>query len=184
MRRLRWWAIAGAALALLAFGVAEQSGAYWRAESRIGGDIIRSGTLALRVGGASSQVSNYVFDAFGGANLAPAAVVQKPLTVRNAGDVTMFYRLQNVRQSSAAVPLTLQIWLVGAESGCPASAAPGGTALYSGQMAGAQVPGAPGWAPTLTPGATAVWCLRATVGAAAAPNTSTTVTFDFLASSS
>lgn len=182
MRRFRWWAIGAAALVLLAFGVAEQSGAFWRAESRIGGGVIRSGTLALRVGSAAGQVSNYVFAGFGGSNLTPAAVVQKPLTVRNAGDVDMRYRLQNVRQSAPAVPLTLQVWLVGSEGACPASATPGGTALYSGAMAGAQVPATPNWAPTLPPGATAVWCMRATVGAAT-PGTSTTVTFDFLASS-
>ncbi|MFC3964960.1 hypothetical protein [Nocardia jiangsuensis] len=183
MRWLRWWAAGAAALVLLAFGAAAQSGAFWRAESRIGGGVIRSGTLDLRVGSATGQVSDYVMTGFGGTDLSPGAVTQKPLTIRNAGDVDMFYRLQNVRQSSAAVPLTLQVWLVGGESACPASAAPAGAALYSGAMIGAQVPAPPSWAPVLTPGATAVWCLRATVGAAATAATSTTVTFDFQASS-
>jgi len=182
----RGWAAGAAAAVIALFGVADQSGALWRAEAAIDGGVIRSGTLALRVGSAAEQVRDFSFAGFGGANLTPAQSVQQPLTIRNAGDVEMRYRLQTVRQSTAQVPLTLRAWLVGSAAGCPegtGAAEPTGLALYDGPMSGAQAPAEPGWAPVLGPGASAVWCLRATVGADAAGGTSTAVTFDFLASS-
>ncbi|QCQ90551.1 hypothetical protein [Rhodococcus sp. SGAir0479] len=185
MRGARWVAVAGAAVAFVALGAAEQTGALWRGETRIDGGTIRSGTLALRVGGAApqTQVQNYQFTGFGGADLAPGSVVQRALTVRNAGDVDMRYRLQSARQSSAALPLTLGVWTVATEGGCPTSSPPAGAALYDGPLPAAQAPTAPQWAPVLHPQETMVWCFRATVGADASPNTTTAVTLDFAASS-
>lgn len=185
MRSFRWLAAAGAAVAIVAFGAAEQTGALWRGETRIDGGIIRSGTLALRVGGAAlpTQVQNYQFTSFGGTDLGPGSVVQRALTVRNAGDVDLQYRLQSARQSSASLPLTLGVWTVASESGCPASSPPVGASLYEGPLPSAPAPPAPQWAPVLRPQETMVWCLRATVGADASPNVSTAVSFDFAASS-
>lgn len=185
MRKVKWIAAAGAAVAFVAFGAAEQTGALWRGETRIDGGTIRSGTLALRVGGAApqTQVQNYQFTGFGGADLGPGSVVQRALTVRNAGDVDLRYRLQSARQSSGALPLTLGVWTMATESGCPISSPPAGAALYDGPLPSAQAPTAPQWAPVLRPQETMVWCLRATVGADASPNTSTEVTLDFSASS-
>ncbi|MFM1722046.1 MULTISPECIES: hypothetical protein [Rhodococcus] len=185
MRSFKWIAAAGAAAAIVAFGAAQQTGALWRGETRIDGGTIRSGTLALRVGGASpeTQVQNYQFTGFGGADLAPGSVVQRALTIRNAGDVDLRYRLQSARQGSTALPLTLGVWTVATEGGCPTSSPPAGAALYEGPLPSAQAPPAPQWAPVLRPQETMVWCLRATVGADASPNTSTAVTLEFAASS-
>ncbi|WP_245545898.1 signal peptidase I [Nocardia higoensis] len=154
----RWWAAGAAAAVIVIFGVADRSGALWRAEAAIDGGVIRSGTLALRVGGADEQIRDFAFAGFGGADLAPAQSVQKPLTIRNAGDVEMRYRLQNVRQRDSRVPLTLRAWIVGDAASCPDAAEPAGAAVYNGPMSGAQAPPAPAWAPALAPGAIAVWC--------------------------
>ncbi len=186
MKSLRWWSLAVtavAAVAALAFASAQQTGALWSQSATISDATINSGTLSLRVGDSGSQSRDFLLSAFGATNLTQNAVVQKPLTVKNAGNVDMKYRLQSVSQSSPDLPLTLKVWIVSSAAGCPAAAEPAGTPLYSGAMFGAQAPAAPAWAPVLPPGDTAVWCLRATVGPTATPNTSATVTLNYLANS-
>ena len=186
MTRLRWWALATASVGVLILLSAQQTGAMWHDSTPISNATIRSGTLALAVGDASSQSAAYTLSAFGGTNLTQNAAVQQPLTVANAGSVDMNYRLDSVSQTTTTtnVPLRLAVWLNPAS--CPSTGAPtGGALIYDGAMNGAAAP-TTGWAPALAPGAKSTWCLRATVGSLADGfdvAQSSTVTFHFTANS-
>lgn len=179
----RRWALAAVPVLGLIFFSAQQTGALWSDSKSFAGGTITSGTLDIGVGAGGASQSSYAFSALGKAGLMPGGFAQAPLTVRNSGNVTMKYRLQNVAQSNAAVPLTLTVSKVAAEGDCPAAAAPAGaTQLYNGPMIGAQTPTLPAWR-TLGAGAAEVLCLRGTVGAAETPGASTTATFTFASES-
>ncbi|MGO4201774.1 hypothetical protein AB4Z09_08405 [Rhodococcus sp. TAF43] len=179
----RWWALAAVPALGLIFFSTQQTGALWSDSKSLAGGTITSGTLDIGVGAGGTTQSNFAFSALGKTNLIPGGFAQAPLTVRNSGNVPMKYRLQNVAQSDAAVPLTLTVSTVGSEAACPADANPtGATQLYSGAMVGAQTPTSPQWR-TLGSGASEVLCLRGTVGAAAIQGASTTATFTFASES-
>lgn len=163
----------------LIFFSTQQTGALWSDTENIAmGDSITSGTLDISVGSGGTTQATYPFTALAKSGMTPGAFAQAPLTVRNTGDVAMKYRLQNANQSNPAVPLTLTVSTVPNEASCPATGNPSGaTQLYSGAMAGAQMP----QLRTLAPGASEVLCMRGTLGSSAAQNASTTATFTFTA---
>ena len=134
------------------------------------------------MGSAGSGQSSYDFTALGATGMFPNAYAQAPLTVHNSGSVPLNYRIQNVTQSSADVPLALVVTPVTTEAGCPAQGAAAGTAIYDGPMVGAQVPTASGWR-TVAAGSTEILCLRGTVGPDVASGVSTSVHFSFEAES-
>ncbi|MGL4305273.1 MAG: hypothetical protein ACRCSF_03890 [Mycobacteriaceae bacterium] len=178
-----WAAIAASVVVLIALISTQQTGALWRSQSTISGQKITSGILDLTVGSNGVQQNSFAFSALAKTNLKPGDFAQAPLVLRNAGNVEMNYRLQGVTQSSTTVPLSLTATLVSAEAQCPTTGNPTGTSLYNGTMVGAQAPSGGAWR-VMAVGASEVWCLRATLDAAAtAQNASSTATFTFRAES-
>lgn len=186
MNPVRWGILSVAALAALSLMTVQQSAALWRDSTQITDATITSGTLSLLVGSAEGQAKSHTMPEFGGSNLIPGSVIQRPLTVRNAGDIDMKYRLQSVTQAESDgkrdVPLRLDTWIVADDAACPAASEPIGVAGYSGNLADAQWPTAPGWE-ALAPDATAVWCLRVTVDATADADQASVITLNYLANS-
>ncbi|WP_305094043.1 hypothetical protein [Prescottella sp. R16] len=162
------------AVGLILFS-AQQTGALWSDTETLPGATITAGTLDIGVGAGS-----FTLGSFGQTGLAVGGYSQTPLTVKNTGDVPTRYRLTNVTQSDAALPLTLTVWEVANESACPASGDPTGAAtqLYDGNMIGASTE----LRPALQAGASTVLCLRGTVGTGAGGGLASTTTFTFDAS--
>ncbi|GAA1480091.1 hypothetical protein GCM10009624_05310 [Gordonia sinesedis] len=158
-----------------------QTLAQWSDAESVAGAQITSGTLDLTVGDDGSQVANYQFAALGKSGLASGQFVQAPLVIRNSGSTPLTFRLQQVAQSNAELPLTLRVTLVGATANCPATGEPTGSLLQSDvATTSAQVPTAPA-SRTLAVDAQEVWCFRVTVGNTAPASTSSTLTFTFRA---
>lgn len=172
MTKLRWWVLAAASVLVLILVSAQQTGALWRDQASIGNATFSSGKLTILAGGQS----NYSWTDFGGTNLASGSVVQKALTISIAGDTKVGYRLQSVTPATQDVPLTFTAWIVGSPTSCPAAGDP--TDIVAGPWT--TFPG-PANVRIVTIGTSEVWCIRATVGAAASANTSTTVTLNFRA---
>ncbi len=185
MKRKR---IVGALVAVSALGLsflsAQQSSALWTSAETISGNTITSGRLELAVGNSGTQSKAFTFQAFGDSTrkLGPGDYSQAPLTVFNKGNIPMRYRFQNTIQSSAAMPLRLDVSVVASEAACPAlpAAAIGAGTLYSGAMVGAAFPPTGQWR-TLAPGASEVLCMTGTVGANPPSGAESTVTFSVAA---
>ncbi|WP_137723400.1 hypothetical protein [Prescottella subtropica] len=171
----RWWALAAAPAVGLIFFSAQQTGALWSDTETLPGATITAGTLNIGVGAGS-----FTLDSFGKTGLAAGGYSQTPLTVKNTGDVPTQYRLSNVTQSDAALPLTLKVWEVANEASCPATGDPTGTPtqIYDGNMIGAST----ALRPALQSGAETVLCLRGTVATGAGAGLTSTTTFTFDAS--
>lgn len=175
MTRVRWWALAVASVvAVLILVSAQQTGALWRSQSTVAGARINSGSLTILAGGQSV----YPWTDFGGTNLASGAVVQKALAIAVAGSprVKVGYQLQSVAAATQDVPLTFTAWIVANTASCPASGNP--TNVVSGPLTTFPAPAA---VRIVTVGSSEVWCIRATVGASATANKSTTATLTFRA---
>lgn len=169
----RWWATAVALVVGLIFVSVQQTGARWSDTVSLPGGKIQSGILSLTVGGSDS----YTFTALGATGMFPNAFAQAPLTIHNPGDAAFRYRISNVTQTSASVPLTLTVWSNTTGFACTGQNAITGTQLYSGQMIGAQMPV---WR-TLAPAGSETLCLRGSMGSDAGPGVSTNVVFSFVA---
>ncbi|WP_404314560.1 hypothetical protein [Prescottella equi] len=169
----RWWALAAVPVVGLILFSAQQTGALWSDTQSIPGGTITAGTLDIGVGGGTFTLSN-----FGKTGMLEGGFAQSPLTVTNTGNVPMKYRLANVTQLKATLPLSLKVWEVANEAACPTANDPAGTSLYDGAMIGAST----GFRPALAPGASKVLCLRGTIGNGAGPGISSTTTFTFDAS--
>lgn len=162
----------------LIFFSAQQTGALWSDTQNLPGGTITAGTLEVGVGADGSTSSAFTLDGFGKTGLLEEGYSQKPLTVKNSGNVPMQYRLAAVSQTNPALPMTLKIWRVANESSCTATGDPaGGTAVYSGNMIGASVAG---WE-TVQPDASEILCLRGTVATGAGQGVSSKATFTFAA---
>lgn len=170
MKATRVWLLAGAGVCLIGLASVGQTAARWHGSADIGGTTITSGRLSILAGDSD----NYRWTDFGGANLAPNAVVQKPLTVANDGTIDLDYRLHAVTVDNGGVPLTFTAWIVATATACPTTAAPTGPA-------GGPWTTFPTPVSSLSAGDSDVWCLRATVGPTAQPNRTSTVTVDFRA---
>jgi len=155
---------------------AQQTGAYWHDQTATGNDTIRSGELKILAAGTN----NYAWNDFGGENLSPGSIVQKPVTISVAGSagtgIKAIYRLQSMFTNSAEMPLTFTAWIVNIPGNCPGSGNP--TNIVAGPWSSFP---APVVARSLAVGNSEVWCLRATVGATAAQGKKTTVTVGFRA---
>lgn len=169
----RWWALAAVPAVGLIFFSAQQTGALWSDTETLPGATISAGTLDIGIGGGSFTLGD-----FGQTDLMVGGYSQTPLTVTNTGDVPMKYRLSNVTQSDAALPLTLAVWQVANEAACGTTGDPAGASIYDGAMIGANT----AFRPAVQPGASEVLCLRGTVDAGAGPGVSSTTTFTFDAS--
>ncbi|MEV0948906.1 hypothetical protein [Rhodococcus sp. NPDC049939] len=179
--KTRWLAIGGAAVAGVALMSAQQTGALWSQSQVMNPGTISSGTLDLAVGEAG--IKDYPFEALAKEGLGAGQYAQAPVSIINSGDVLMKYRLQDANQSNPAVPLDLTVFVVDSESACPDEGDPvGATQVYDGPLVGAQAPADPEWL-SVEPGASAVLCMRGTVGEDAEPNESTTASFIFGAES-
>ncbi|QCB49041.1 hypothetical protein E5720_12985 [Rhodococcus sp. PAMC28707] len=178
------WALAAASVLGLTFLSAQETGATWRSAQAVSGGTITSGRLELAVGNSGVQSKSLDFAAFGGGNriLGPGDYSQAPLTVFNKGNIPMRYRIQNTIQSSATMPLRLDVSSVVSEAACPAPPAAkiGVGALYSGPMIGAAFPAAGQWR-RLSPGASEVLCMTGTVGINPPSGAQSTVTFSVAA---
>ena len=177
--KIRLAAIAAASVLGLTLLSVQQTGALWRAEATLDGGTIQSGRLDLQVGDSNSTTKDYQFDAFGRAYMGGGSYSQQPITIANAGNVLMKYRLAGAAQSDSAVPLTLTVTPVASEADCPAQGAVSGTAVYDGPMEGASFTD---WL-TAEAGESKVLCLRGTVADDAEPNMSTSVVLSFAAES-
>ncbi|MCK0520009.1 hypothetical protein [Williamsia sp. DF01-3] len=171
--RKRWlWAAAAAAITALVLLSTQQTRASWRDQAQGGNATLTSGQLRILAG----QSKDYSWTDFGGINLSPGSVVQRPLTISVVGDTRVAYRLQSVITSSADVPLTFSASIVSSVSGCPTTGNP------SGVVAGPwNAFPAPSTARTILANSSEVWCLRATVGNGAPQNKTTTVALTFRA---
>lgn len=162
----------------LIFFSAQQTGALWSDTQNLPGGTITAGTLEIGVGAGGSTSSAFTLDGFGKTGLLEEGYSQKPLTVKNSGNVPMQYRLAGVSQTNPTLPMTLKVWRVTSESSCTATGDPaGGTVVYSGNMIGASVTA---WE-TVQPDVSEVLCLRGTVATGAGPGVSTKATFTFAA---
>ncbi|WP_308115668.1 hypothetical protein [Rhodococcus sp. BP-241] len=183
MKHIRYVVAAAASVAVVVLGSTQTTGALWRNDAVTNGGIIRAGTLDIKVGASGAEVDAYELAALGGTNLGPDAFSQAPLTVRNAGNIAMRYRLQS---AAATAPLASSMTVVASKvasvASCPADAPPNGTVatLYNGPLATAQGPASPAFR-TLAAGASEVLCLRVALTASPPSRASTKVTFTFLA---
>jgi hypothetical protein len=184
----RWIAVAGAAAVVLSFGSVLTTGAAWNDAVSVDGGPLSSGTLHLRTGNAGSQVSSYAFDELAGGNLRPGGFNQAPLTIKNAGNVDLRYRLDQTTATGTtglSESLGLTVDQVTSEANCPIGAAgSSGTIeqLYSGALVAASSP----TLRPLSPTSTETLCVRVTLPASVSnqvQNTSTRITFTFYAES-
>lgn len=177
MKKRLIWSGLGIAAVALAVVSGQQTAALWSDEAEIGGGPITSGTLTFTLGSDTAQAEAFTFAALGRTAMSPGQYVQAPLVLANSGDVDVAYRLTGVSASDPALPLTITITTVGNTSACPGAGVPSGTQLLGGisPTAATTTPSA------LAIGARHVWCIRATVGAGASANQSTTLTFNFRA---
>ncbi|MDJ0359120.1 hypothetical protein [Rhodococcus sp. H29-C3] len=177
-------ALAASAVLVLTLLSAQQATATWRSEQTTGGGTITSGRLELAVGNSGVQSKAFDFQGFGSSTrkLGPGDYSQAPLTVFNKGSIPMRYRVQNTIQSSAEMPLRLDVSVVANEAACPASpaASVGVGTLYSGAMIGAAFPPVGQWR-TLASGASEVLCMTGTVGINPPSGAESTVTFSIAA---
>lgn len=161
----------------------QTTGALWRDESVIDAGTISAGTLDIKVGATGSEVDSYVMDSLGGLSLGPGAFSQQPLSVRNAGTVPMQYRLQSASATTPLGPsLVIRVDQVASADSCPIAAPPSSPTelLYSGPVSAAQGPAAPAFR-ALAVGASEVLCFRVTLSSSPPQNSSSKVTFTFLA---
>lgn len=175
MTKIRWLTLAGASVVVVLVLVsAQQTGALWRGQSTVTGASINSGSLTILAGGQSA----YPWTDFGGTNLVSGSIVQKALTVSVAGSprVRVGYRLQSVTATTQDVPLTFTASIVADTASCPAVGSP--TSVVFGPSVTFPAPPADR---IVSVGTSEVWCIRATVGAAATVNKSTSATLTFRA---
>ncbi|MGY3552234.1 hypothetical protein [Williamsia sp. R60] len=169
----RWlWAAAGVAITVLVLLSAQQTTASWRDQEQGGDATLTSGQLRILAG----QAKDYSWTAFGGTNLSPGSVVQRPLTISVVGNTRVAYRLQSVTTSTADLPLSFSASIVGSVSGCPTAG--NATGVVAGPWS--TFP-APSPARNIQANTSEVWCLRATVGDDASQNKTTTVALTFRA---
>ncbi len=175
MKRGWAWIAAAASVLLVTLWSTQQTGALWRDSTQLRGGTIISGSLTIMAQGSQ----DYTWTNFGGTNLAQGSVVQQPLTVSIRGDAHARYRLQAVRQSSTRLPIAVTAWIVGSADACPMSSG-AAVATPTSTIGGPWTAfPAPGEGRSAAPGTTEVWCLRATVGAAAEQGRSTTLALEF-----
>jgi hypothetical protein len=167
-----WWAAAGAVITVLVLLSAQQTSASWRDQEQGGDATLTSDQLRILAG----QAKDYSWTAFGGTNLSPGSVVQRPLTISVVGNTRVAYRLQSVTTSTTDLPLSFSASIVGSVSGCPTTGIPSG--VVAGPWNGFP---APSTARTILANSSEVWCLRATVGSGASQNKTTTVALTFRA---
>lgn len=168
----KFWLGAAAAVTIIVLVLlsTQQTGATWRDQDQSGGATLTSGELRILAGGSNT----YPWTAFGGTNLSPSSVVQRPLTVSVVGDTKVSYRLQSVSLTTSGVPLTFSAWVVSSTAGCPVSGNP--TGIVAGPWTSF-----PSAARTVAINTSEVWCLRATVGASAPQNSTSSVALNFRA---
>lgn len=148
----------------------QQTGATWRGQDQTGGATLTSGELKILAGGSNT----YPWTAFGGTNLSPGSVVQRPLTISVVGDTKVSYRLESISSITSGVPLAYSASVVGSIADCPASGNP--TNIVAGPWTSF-----PSATRTVLINTSEVWCLRATVGALAPQNSTSAVTLNFRA---
>ena len=170
MKKLWLGAAAAVTITVLVLLSTQQTSATWRGQDQIGAATLTSGELRILAGGSNT----YPWTAFGGINLSPGSVVQRPLTISVVGNTKVNYRLQSISPTTSGVPLTFSAWVVGSIAGCPTSGNP--TNIVAGPWTA--FPSAARTAPIST---SEVWCLRATVGNGAPQNSTSSVTLNFRA---
>ncbi|MGB6181521.1 MAG: hypothetical protein WBF79_09790 [Rhodococcus sp. (in: high G+C Gram-positive bacteria)] len=179
MNTLRYVAAAAASVVVVIFGSTQTTGALWRDDAVTDAGVVQAGTLDIKVGASGTEVDDYVIDSLGGVGLGPGSFSQAPLSVRNAGNIPMNYRLQSASAAASLAPsLSVVVDRVSATASCPVAAPPSGATvnLYSGPLSSAQGPQR-----VLAAGESEVLCFRVALTADPPQNSSTTVTFSFLA---
>ncbi|WP_051721136.1 MULTISPECIES: hypothetical protein [Actinomycetes] len=168
----KFWLGAAAAVTITVLVVlsTQQTSATWRGQDQIGAATLTSGELRILAGGSNT----YPWTAFGGTNLSPGSVVQRPLTISVVGNTKVSYRLLSITPTASAVPLSFSVSVVSGTAGCPASGNP--TGIVFGPWTSF-----PTVARTVAINTSEVWCLRATVGASAPQNSTSAVTLNFRA---
>lgn len=169
----RSWTLAAVVVAGAAIVSVQQTGALWSDSAQSAGSTITAGRLDIAVGDSNSQVKAYQFTALTASNMVSGDSVQRPLHVRNAGNVPMKYKVDSATLSGV-LPLKLQVTAVSSEVACPASGDASGDPLYSGDLTGAETSYR-----ELAKGTSEILCFRVTMGPNATAGNSGAATFTF-----
>ncbi|ETD34662.1 hypothetical protein [Williamsia sp. D3] len=170
MKKFWLGAAAAVTITVLVLLSTQQTGATWRDQDQIGDAALTSGELKILAGGSNT----YPWTAFGGTNLSPGSVVQRPLTITVVGNTKVSYRLLSISPTTSGIPLTFSASVVNSTAGCPASGNP--TGIVAGPWTAF-----PSAARTVPINTSEVWCLQATVGNTAPQNSTSSVTLNFRA---
>ncbi|SNT01660.1 hypothetical protein [Rhodococcoides kyotonense] len=181
-----WCAVAAAAVAAVAFGSVQSTGALWRAQTTAPGGTVAAGTFSLTArSGADAKSSSYVF-----ANLKSSTpllqnqFVQKPLVLENSGTTPMTVQVSSIAvqlQSGAAVTVHLDGTVVASQAACTDTGTPTGTSAFSVDVTTGTPAALSGAATRLEPGATQILCVRSTLKTVPAVQSTYTHVFSFLA---
>ncbi|MBT0568286.1 hypothetical protein [Williamsia sp. CHRR-6] len=171
MSRRAWAVVIATAgvVMLLATLATRETMASWSRTQTTTGATITSGILRLTANGSDTVD----LAALGGSQLRPGAIRTRSLTLANAGDARLAWKLTSATASSPNLTLSASALSGGAGQGasdCDGSSAATlpGTALTTASPAR-----------TLTKGASTLVCLRATISAAATSGATYTATFTF-----
>lgn len=161
------------AVAALAFGSVQSTGALWRnVTTGQNAGTIKTGTLFLTAGTDTVQQAGFQFTDLTPAGLVqPGDFVQRPLVIKNSGNIPLKFRLGTAAVTSASAgvgSVHLDMRIVADTAACPTTGAiPAGTAtlLDSDISTKGSVTGAVSWV-SLASTASAVVCVRSTLSTA------------------
>ena len=177
-------ASAVAAVAVLAFGSVQTTGALWRDSEVRPAGVVTAATFSLAPGAGTDP--NFTFAALAKPNITVGDFVQKPLTIVNTGTARngLTYFLSKAGPSVSAGPgvtVTLSGTVVPATSSCTDTNTPTGAAAFTPFDTASAATAATSSPRTLALGASEIWCIRSTLKAIApvTPPAQSTFTISF-----